>query len=116
MPAEHLKQGGARPPVLSFESARPSSFCGLLTDARARPITLSSCEMRSFESGETSRRTTREEGNMSNHPFASHRPRGYFVGAALLGGVGLVIGLGLSAALGFRGSWTGERSSTPLVR
>ncbi len=36
---------------------------------------------------------------MSNHPFTSQKPRGYFTGAALLVAVGLVIGLGLSAGL-----------------
>ena len=50
---------------------------------------------------------------MSDHPFTSHRPRGYFTTAALLVAVGLVIGLGLSAALDLQRPSKAEKS-TPL--
>jgi serine protease Do len=54
---------------------------------------------------------------MSNHPFTSDRPRGYFAGAAILVAVGLVIGLGLSATLGIQRPSTAQRaeSSVPAI-
>ncbi len=51
---------------------------------------------------------------MNQHPFTSHRPRGYFIGATLLVAVGLVLGLGLSAGLDLqRNSNAQRRSTTP---
>ncbi len=48
---------------------------------------------------------------MSNHPFTSQKPRGYFTGAALLVAVGLVIGLGLSAGLDFQKTSTAQKTT-----
>ena len=46
---------------------------------------------------------------MSNHPFTSQKPRGYFTGAAILVAVGLIIGLGLSAGLDLQKTSTAQK-------
>ena len=48
---------------------------------------------------------------MSNHPFTSQKPHGYFTGAALLVAVGLVIGLGLSAGLDLQKTSTAQKTT-----
>jgi serine protease Do len=56
---------------------------------------------------------------MSNHPFQSSRPSGYFIGAGILVAIGLVIGLGLSAALDLQKTSNAQKATTntsaPLV-